>query len=76
MRGYKDIEVEIEKLLKEELPKLQIEDVIELHTMGKVYIFVVIHLGLYIVYIINEYIMNISLPNNRVNIKPWPHVPK
>ena len=40
MRGYKDIEVEIEKLSIEELPKLQIEDVIQLHTVGKVYIFV------------------------------------
>ena len=40
MRGYKDIEVEIEKFLMDELPKLEMEDVIQLHTIGKVYIFV------------------------------------
>ena len=39
MRGYKDIEVEIEKLLIEELPKLQI-DVVQLQTIGKIYTFV------------------------------------
>ena len=46
MRGYKDVEVEIEKWLEEELPKLRIEDVILLHTIGKVYIFEDIRLGL------------------------------
>ena len=40
MRGYKDIEDELERLLVEELPKLQIKDVIELHTKGKVCTFV------------------------------------
>ena len=39
MKGYKDIEVEIQKFLIEELPKLQIEDVIQLHTIGKMYIY-------------------------------------
>ena len=51
MRGYKDIEVEIEKLLIEELPKLQMEDLIQLHTTGKVFTFVDIYLGLYLVYL-------------------------
>ena len=68
MRGYKDIEVEIEKLLIEELPKLQIEDVIQLHTIGNVYIFVDIYLGLYLVYMISEYIINMVLVNNRGKI--------
>ena len=68
MRGYKDIEVEIEKLLIEELPKLQIEDVIQLHTIGKVYRFVDIYLGLYLVYMISEYIINMLLVNNREKI--------
>ena len=68
MRGYKDIEVEIEKLLIEELPKLQIEDVIQLHTIGKVYIFVDIYLGLCLVYMISEYIINMLLVNNRGKI--------
>ena len=68
MRGYKDIELEIEKLLIEELPKLQIEYVIQLHTIGKVYIFVDIYLGLYLVYLISEYIINMLLVNNRGRI--------
>ena len=75
MRGYKDIEVEIEKLLIEELPKLQIEDVIQLHTIGKVYIFVDIYLGLYLVYLISEYIMKIVLVNNRrITLSVYQHL--
>ena len=68
MRGYKDIEIEIEKLLIEELPKLQIEDVIQLHTIGKVYIFVDIYLGLDLVNVISEYSANLLLVNNREKI--------
>ena len=34
MRGYKEIEDEIDRLLVEELPKLQVEDV-KLHTKGR-----------------------------------------
>ena len=68
MKGYKDIEVEIERLLLEELPKLQIEDVIQLHTIGKVYIFVDIYLGLDLVNMISEYSANLLLVNNRERI--------
>ena len=60
MRGYKDIEVEIKKLLIEELPKLQI-NVVQLQTIGKVYIFLDIYTRLYLVYIICEDIVELIL---------------
>ena len=34
VRGYKEIEDEIEKLLVEELPKLEMVDIIELNKKG------------------------------------------
>ena len=60
MRGYKDIESEIEKLLIEELPKLQIK-IEQLQTIGKVYIFLDIYTRLYLVYIICEDIVELIL---------------